>query len=381
LRSTDSIVQPTIVGTLEVRTTSEVPQPISTVQIYFVTVDTLKSKVRDVPTSVRKVNYELLTTVNDRVISMDLPFIIGIRNDIPPTSEGLRGNTNHKLEVVVTLGKVQRQFEFPVVITTYDTLPLYRQFNEPISKVVDSKDTHVMIDYSFPSSAIGPSEDIVMNCKICVNSAHSNLIDKTRLKRITMDIVEIFDCRCDKSFIKESVLSSIVKDYQSRPIGVRGLNESLNIRLEDTEDKFKLFLKHQDKNLLESDPNLKRPRNDLKPLIIEHMDDPIPLTHHQPMTKRSVLFSTYYELRVHFKLSGAKDVDITQPITISPFDRSRSIYLLKWILKESEMAESFLQNLEKDMGKIKYDKRYDILAYPQRPPVKMRSKEDKHRFV
>lgn len=319
--------------------------------------------------------------INDRVISMDIPFIIGIRNGVPPTSESMRGTTSHKLDVVVHSGKSTKQFEFPVVVTTYDTLPLYRQFNEPISKVVDSRDSHVMIDYSFPSSAIGPGEYIMINCKISVNSLYQILSERIKLKKITMEIVEIFDCRCEKSFIRECVISSTMKGYNGKSVGSRGLNESLNIRLDDSEDKFKLFLKQQDKQLLQADTQLQRPRNDLKPLVIEHLDDPIPFTHHQPMTKRSVLFSTYYELRVHFKFSWAKDVSIVQPITVAPFDRSKSIHLLKWILKSSELAESFLQKLEQERGKIGYNSHYDTLVYPQQRPVKMTSKEDKQAFM
>lgn len=373
--------QPTIIGTLEIRTASGIPEPVSTVQISFVTVDTLKSKVRDVPSSLRKVNYEMTTHVNDRIISMDIPFIIGIKNEIPPTSEGERGVTRNKLEVAVHSGKSLLQFEFPVVITTYDTLPLYRQFNEPISKVIDSKDTHVMIEYSLPTSAIGPGEELVLNCKTVVNPRYPQLTDKVKLKKVGLQIVEIFDCRCDKAFIKESIISQMAKDFHGQNVGMRGIAESLKIRLPDAHDRYKLFLKQQDKRLLLNDSGVQGSRNDLKPLIIEHQDDPIPYTHHQPMTKRSVLFSTYYELRVCFKFSNAKDVSFVLPITVAPFDRSKSIYLLKWILKESELAESFLKKIESEVGKINYNSRYDSLVYPQRKPIKMVSKDDKQRFV
>lgn len=373
--TTTNTAQPTIIGTLEIRTNSDIPQPISTVQLNFVTIDTLKSKPRDVRGSLRRVNYELTETVNDRIISMDMPFLIGIRTDVAPTSDGARGSTTHWLEVVVNVGKQVRQFEFPVVITTYDTLPLYRQFNEPIAKVVDSKDNKVMIEYSVPTSAVGPGEQLVMNCKVGVNPSHGNG-DKIKLKRVSMDLVEIFDCRSDKSFIKEGVVSSVVKEY-GQALGLWGLTESLNLKTVDTQDKYKLFMKHQDVKLLQSATEIQR-KNDLKPLVIEHLDSPIPFSHHQPMTKRSVLFSTYYELRAHFKMSGAKDVDIVVPITVAPFDRSKSIYLLRWILKESEFADSFIQKMD---GKVTYDRRFDTLVYPQRKPSKMTSKEDKQKFI
>ncbi|ONH66839.1 Arrestin family protein 1 [Cyberlindnera fabianii] len=377
---------PAIVGTLEVRSTSIIPQQVDSVTIVFATVDTLRSKPRDVPGMLRKVNYEMTIPVNDRIIAMDVPFLIGIRTDICPTSEGSRGTTTHRLEVNVNSGKQSREYLFPVVISTYDTLPLYRQFNEPISKVVDSRDNAVMVDYSLPTSAIGPHEELVVNFKLSTNPVYPKLADKVKLKKITMEIVEVFDCRCDKSFIKESTLVSSIKDYGNTYLGVRGLTESLTISQKPSEnDKYRLFLKHQDPKLLRTNAsvnnNSSSSSNELRPLIIDYNEDTIPLTHHQPMTKRSILFSTYYELRLFFKLSGAKDVEVKQPITIAPFDRTKSIYLLKWIIKESEMAEIFLQGIEKELGKISYDSKFDTLVYPQRKPSKMKSKEDKESFV
>lgn len=351
----------------------------------FVTIDTLKNKPhRDIPQSLRKINYETKYTINDRVISVDIPFTIGIKNDIGPTAESAKfGTTTHKLEVTaISTGTKNnlKTFEFPVVITTYDTLPLYRQFNEPISRVVDSKDTSVMVEYSLPSSAIGPAEDLVVNMKLSTNPTNKRLVDKVKLKKITLEIVEVFDCRCDRSFIKEALVATKSQEYDGMYLGVKGYSNQFSITFNpNRNNKYSLFLKQQDPKLL-SKSQQNYPTNDLKPLIIDHQQDPIPLTHHQPLTKRSNFFSTYYELRVKCKFSHAKDVEIQQPITIAPFDRVKSIHLLKWILKESEMANEFLKKIERELGKISYDNKFDTLVYPQRKMLKMRSKDDREKF-
>lgn len=334
--------------------------------------------------SLRKINYETKYSINDRVISVDIPFTIGIKNDIGPTAESAKfGLTTHKLEVTaISTGTKNnlKTFEFPVVITTYDTLPLYRQFNEPISRVVDSKDTHVMVEYSLPSSAVGPGEDLVINTKISTNPTSKKLIDRVKLKKITIEIVEVFDCRCDRSFIKEALVTQKTQDYDGLYLGVKGYSNQFSIVFNpNRNNKYSLFLKQQDPRLL-TKPQQSHHSNELKPLIIEHQQDPIPLTHHQPLTKHSNYFSTYYELRVKCKFSQAKDVEIQQPITIAPFDRVRSIQLLKWILKESEMANEFLKKMERELGKISYDNKFDTLVYPQRKMSKMRSKDDREVF-
>ncbi|CCH43311.1 hypothetical protein BN7_2859 [Wickerhamomyces ciferrii] len=362
-----------------------IPVPLDSVELKFVTVDTLKSKPhRDIAPSLKKINYETKYTINDRVISVDIPFIIGIKNDIGPTAESMKfGTTTHALEVTAISTGVKnniKTFEFPVVITTYDTLPLYRQFNEPISRVVDSRDNNVMIEYSLPSSAIGPDEELVVNTKITANPSNRRMIDKIKLKKITLEIVEIFDCRCERSFIKEALVAQKHQDYDNLYIGTKGYSNQFSITFNPNRmNKYSLLLKQQDPKLLNKQPQ-DFPTNDLKPIIIEHQPNPIPLTHHQPLTKRSNYFSTYYELRVKCKFSHAKDTEIQQPITIAPFDRVKSIKLLKWILKESEMANEFLKKIENELGKISYDNKYDTLVYPQRKMLKMRSKDDREAF-
>lgn len=375
-----------LVGTLEVRSGTGLPVPLDCIELKFVTIDTLKNKpYRDIPSSLRKINYETKYIINDRVISVDIPFTIGIKNDIGPTSESSKfGSTTHKLEITaISTGNKNnlKTFEFPVIITTFDTLPLYRQFNEPISRVVDSKDTNVMVEYSLPSSAIGPDEDLIINTKILTNPTNKKLLDKIKLKKITIEIMEIFDCRCDKSFIKEALIVSKIQEFDGMLLGTKGYTNQFSITFNPSRgNKYLIFQKQQDPKLLTKPQQTHQTTNDLKPIIIDYNPNPIPLTHHQSLTKRSNYFSTYYELRLKCKFSHAKDVEIKQPITISPFDRVKSIHYLKWILKESEMANEFLKKIEKELGKISYDNKFDTLVYPQRNMIKMRSKEDREIF-
>lgn len=368
---------PIINGTLQITSGNGSRCALDQIKISFITVDTLKYKPKkDIPSSLQTVNYETLFAINDSVVTVDLPFIISIKDDICATSESLKfGKVNHYLQVVATSNNVMRVFEFPVMITTFDTLPLYRQFNQPISRCCDSKDRLLIMEYSLPSTAIGPQEELVINTRISVvpNMMKQKLIDKIKLKKVQIELVEIFDCRCDKSFIKEQLLLNEVHEFQDEFVGLNSLNQQFHIKL-DLEDKYSVFTKHQNEELLyENNENSNynyesndKPNN-LKPEIIDHNDySPVPLTHFQPLTRRSKFFSFYYELRIKCKFSNVKDIEIVQPIIISPYNRNQSRKLIQWIRKEQELANEFIINFENQFGKIKFDEKFKCLNFPQK---------------
>ncbi|KAH3678113.1 hypothetical protein WICMUC_001677 [Wickerhamomyces mucosus] len=380
---------PTINSTLEIRSISNQQILIDHIVIKFVTIDSfLKGKPRDVPSSVKKINYEYTTKINDRLISMDLPFLIGLQNELCPTSSNFKVSTEHFLEVAInhgTNGKLLKTVEFPIIITTFDTLPLYRQFNQLVTKTVDSKDHNVILEYSLPTNAIGLTEELNINLKILNNQSQIKKIDRIKLKKISSSLIEVFDCRCDKSFIKETVIQTHSKDY-SATLGLKGINEQIIIKFDDESifEKFKIFNKHEDIDLMKRrhpPQNIQLNSQDLKAQIIQNGTLSIPLNQYGNITKKSNLFNIYFELKILLKFSGAKDIEIRQPVTISFFDRIKSLKLLKWIMKETELSLEFLNRLESEIGRIKFNNKYNVLEYPQRKPIILRSKEDKDKFL
>lgn len=138
---------------------------------------------------------------NEKTLGFDLPFIIPIPNDIISTGQNSRWNSKTTHELNIKIGWYYRfqpsnsanninlnvadshalfkedldknfriepyQISFPIVIKRYDTLPLYQQYNEPITKTIDSVDT--VVEYSIPTSSVGPNDEVLVYLKILPN--------------------------------------------------------------------------------------------------------------------------------------------------------------------------------------------------------------------
>lgn len=94
---------------------------------------------------------------------LDIPILIPIPRDITPSaySPTFGATTQHNLVVMVSLGKdaaseVTFTDSFPVDIKMYDTLPIYRQYNEPIMEIYNSSDNQVLVETAVPVTSVGP---------------------------------------------------------------------------------------------------------------------------------------------------------------------------------------------------------------------------------
>jgi hypothetical protein len=361
---------------LEIRQTNSDTLPfINQVTIKFVTIDLLKFSKNNVPNSTTKLNYELTFPFNEKIIGIDLPFSIPIHQNVSPTLETNNFKVNHCLKVeVAMMNKQIKYFDFPVVVNKYDNLPIYRQFNQPISKTIDAKDGLFFVDYSLPCSSIGPFEDLQLKLTLKKSNYEKSSV---KLKKIGIDVVEIFDCRCDNSFMKETVISSQVFEINEQINDI--FSKMFNINLQKSSSQgtnpYNLFNKQQNPELLKlSDTGITK-TNNLKPFIIDHdSENPIPhKSHNNYCTFKTNFFQVYYQLNVKLKYNRSKSVEFQQPFTISNHDRIESMELIKRILNDSKQVN------EDDFV---YNSKYDLFRRKKTPHMTiMRSKEDKDKFV
>lgn len=354
---------------LEIRQTEINQIFINSISIKFITIDSLKFNKNNTPNSVSKVNFELNFNINSKIISIDLPFSIPINSEISQTLESNLFKVNHYLSVeLILLNKQSKVFEFPIVINKYDNLPIYRQFNQPISKILDSKDSLFFLEYSLPCSSIGPNEFLQLNLKVNKSISGKSL----KLKKIYFDIVEIFDCRCDNSFIKENVIKSeefeINKDIET------SFEKDFNINLNNNSiNQYLLLNKLKNPKLLTASNTNKS--NQLKPIIIDfNSKNPVPLiSHNNYQTFKSNFFQVYYQLNIKIKYNKTRSIEFKQPFTISNHNRFESMELIKWIINESKKVN------ENDFI---YDPKFDVFKKRNFDKMTvMRNKDDKESFM
>jgi len=320
-------------------------------------------------------------------------------------SSGLYPNwsasTVHNLYVTVRYGdsaenEVSFVETFPVIIKLYDTLPLYRQFNEPIVETATSQDLQVLLELSLPVSSVGPSDDFTMYIKIMANSLHNKIRKNLRLNKVTLQIKEILECHegglPGKKEYKIFTTTQMI-DPENSLLDSNGKALSFQFQYPVENDYLSTFAG----KLLELRPDAKLPYNPQpryqyddeltviqsfnisKVIPIGELAEGIPLTHIQGFTTLGKLFSLRYEINLKVKLSHAKDMEVRLPLTVCPFDRISSDYLLLWIMGECEVArEKFGKHL---IGQLVNSNYYEesiraMERYKPRPTVYRYTKAD-----
>ena len=83
---------------------------------------------------------------------------------------------------------------FPVDIKMYDTLPIYRQYNEPIVESRYSSDNQTLVEVAIPVTSIGPGDNLKVMCTVKTNSANNKVKKHIALKQLTFQVKEILEC-------------------------------------------------------------------------------------------------------------------------------------------------------------------------------------------
>ncbi|ABN66155.2 predicted protein [Scheffersomyces stipitis CBS 6054] len=329
---------------------------------------------------------------HSELIALDIPVLIPLPRDIVAsgyhhnTQENWKAMTIHKLFVRVACGDtVDNELNyvegFPIAIKLYDTLPLYRQFNEPVFETRTSNDKQILVELSMPVSAVGPRDEFVLFTKVMANHHNNRLKKNLRLAKLTLQIKELLECHEGGLPSKLTKIYTTTKEFkpEENQLNTQGISYKFRFEFPEDNDYLQMF----NNKMNESDSTLGS-SSDKTPYIesynlareksIDKLEEGIPLTHIQGFTTIGKLYSIRYEAVLKVKLINSKDIEIHLPITVSPFDRISSSYLLQWILKECEYARGrFGRNLTDLVTTAKYKDLVDHLERLSAPPLAYRN--------
>ncbi|ODV82323.1 uncharacterized protein CANTADRAFT_4334 [Suhomyces tanzawaensis NRRL Y-17324] len=325
------------------------------------------------------------------LLGLDIPVMIPLPKDI--IASGMFPNWNastvHTLCVKISCGDTydsELTFleTFPIAIKVYDTLPLYRQFNEPVVESRVSGDQQILVDLSLPVSSVGPRDEFLLNTKVLTNHLHNKIKKNLRLNKLTLQIKEILECHEGGLPTRKELkihTQTHTLNLEDSQISTQGFAYNFQVPFPVQNDYLQLFTNNyeniqneyyeQQHQYVDDQTTLIQSINISKNKVIDELDEGIPLTHVQGFTTLGRLFSLRYEVIFKAKLSHSKDIEVRLPITVSPYDRVSSDYLLQWIIRECEQARNKFgkQVINDIVNTSKYDEVVTKLSRFNPPPV------------
>lgn len=245
----------------------------------------------------------------ENVISMDLPFVIFIpfgrggeetNRRIPPASLQLPSRiaeTYYELVVTVQQGHSnQYRYSFPLPLLRYDTLSTFGMYNKPETKMIAS-DNLVNLGINLPRWSYGPNDPITVYIKISPNPDWWKKAQKVTIDKITLGIEEeiTFNPEGDEPTKKVNKLAKQVQVVKTK--------------LPEAGYATNIGLVFPSKDLRDPDGIIRRG----KPAF--------PQYEVVSFTTSSTLYKIEFYLNIKVQLSGARDLQIRQPIVICPLDQ------------------------------------------------------------
>lgn len=245
----------------------------------------------------------------EEIIAMDLPFVIfipfgrggeEINRRIPPASLQLPSRiaeTYYELVVTVQQGsKNQFKYNFPLPILRYDTLSTFGMYNKPEAKLVSS-DNLVNLGINLPRWSYGPSDPITVYIKVSPAQGAWYKAKKVTIDKITLGIEEeiTFNPEGDEPTKRVNKLAKQVQVVKTK---LPEAGYATNIGL--------IF---PSKDLRDSEGIIKRG----KPAF--------PQYEVASFTTTSTLYKIEFYLNIKVQVSGARDLQIRQPIVICHLDQ------------------------------------------------------------
>lgn len=283
---------------------------------------------------------------------LDIPILIPIPRDITPSaySPTFGATTQHNLVVMVSLGKdaaseVTFTDSFPVDIKMYDTLPIYRQYNEPIMEIYNSSDNQVLVEAIVPVTSVGPKDELSVVCVVKTNSASNKVKKNITLKQLTFQVKEVIECFDGGLPPKREFKLHTESKYYTKELNSQGLKQTFKINFPYENDYLQMFSPPPEVEI-ESEvaedfaTTIIESTNISKLKTIDKLPEGVPVTNIQGFTLLGAFYSIWFEIVIKVKLSHAKDINIHIPIIVSPFDKEASKYLLDWIMLECEIAKA-----------------------------------------
>ncbi|UKZ82051.1 hypothetical protein TrVFT333_009834 [Trichoderma virens FT-333] len=240
---------------------------------------------------------------------MDLPFVIFIpfgrggeetNRRIPPASLQLPSRiaeTYYELVVTVQQGHSnQYRYSFPLPLLRYDTLSTFGMYQKPETKMVAS-DNLVNLGINLPRWSYGPNDPITVYIKISPNLDWWKKAQKVTIDKITLGIEEeiTFNPEGDEPTKKVNKLAKQVQIVKTK--------------LPEAGYATNIGLVFPSKDLRDPDGIIKRG----KPAF--------PQYEVVSFTTSSTLYKIEFYLNIKVQLSGARDLQIRQPIVICPLDQ------------------------------------------------------------
>lgn len=319
---------------------------------------------------------------SQRLLGLDVPILFPLPRDIMSSGAfpNCQATTLHylvaKIACGITLAKEVTFIEtFPISIKLYDTLPIYRQFNEPLTETQASSGNQVVAEVNLTNTAVGPEDTFIMNTRVSTNQLHNRLRRKIKLKQLTFQIKEILECHeGGLPPRREMKLYTTTKSFDGENMD-NGVLDSTGTPTQfkvdfPVESSFLSLYKPYDLKELSAKRDITTSKL-VKEVELGKVDEGIPITHIQGFTTSGKLFSIRFEVVLKMKLVGCKDFDMRVPLTVSPYDRATSDYLLQWIMKQcSEARRKFGPNVVNSLINCpNYGSMIDILLPFTPPPI------------
>ncbi|KAL6411291.1 hypothetical protein AUP68_04995 [Ilyonectria robusta] len=218
----------------------------------------------------------------------------------PPASLQLPSRTAETYyELVVTIQQghsSQYKYSFPMPLQRYDTLSTFGMYNKPESKLV-TNDNIVHLGINLPRWSYGPSDPITVYIKLSPNADWMSKAKRVTIDKITLTIEEeiTFNPEGDEPTKKTNKISKQVQVVKTKmPEAGYATNVGLCFPSKDLRD----------------------PDG-----IIKRGKPQFPLYEVTSFTTTSTLYKIEFYLNIKVQLSGARDVNLRQPIVICPLDQ------------------------------------------------------------
>lgn len=317
------------------------------------------------------------------LIGLDLPVVLPVPRDVPLAGffPSWDGRLVYFLYVWVIEGKsrdseIRFEERFPVPIKTYDTLPLYRQFNEPFMEQHPLPDGQIVVDVSVPVSSLGPGDTCTVEFRVRHNPLHNKRKRLLRLKEVTLQLKELVECYDGGLPLKKEYKLRLETVVFDAPVTSEGTHHRFSFAFPFENDFLELFSASPAPepgfdSLVVTSPSASfhKNKNNLK------IPDGVPVTHTQGFTNSGKLFLLRYEFILKVRIAHGKDVIAHVPVTVSPFNRAACVYLLNWIKSECMVAADIFgrENVARMARSFKPEEVQSILNRFTPPPRFYRS--------
>ncbi|KAH7588371.1 hypothetical protein J7297_02285 [Nakaseomyces glabratus] len=337
--------------------------------------------------------------ISKPLIGVDFPLTISLPADINDTNFNSRfGTCVTYLEcnlLYYDLEKVGPSFdsvppELKNFITTvnverYTNLPLKKLF-PAIEKNFYSPDKKLKAKVYVENPCITTDDLLKIKLKVMPNQHSSSTAPeyensvlfkkKLKVKSVTFQTKEIFQCHSETYESKEYVLDTETKNY-NEIITMNGFETANDIHICTKDVLFKEF----ENTMLEPELLYKLPKQpegnmtnrNVPTKLLQNKVDAIPFRYHCSISTNGKYYSIGHAIDIKIKIGSGKDFEFSIPITISQWLKSHTKYIQQAIIQEREIASHAKRFYSGYGGLQKHSN--GMIEYPTLPPIIYDSRE------